>query len=166
MIQCCILSLVIVRDLMDGDREWLRDLIESAWGLPIVTVSGLHYPDSYPGFVVEENGERLGAVTYRFFGGEYELVTLNSVVADHGVGSALLHALRELAQNDNSPLWLITIDNNATAIRFFEHQGMTLRAKHDRFVDVVRRAKPQIDATFRDAYEYAFTPPTSRLMAG
>jgi DNA-3-methyladenine glycosylase I len=150
-----------VRPLDDDDRGWLVETVTQEWGLPVVSISGAHDPRTLPGFVAEHAGRRIGVVTYRTTPGECEVVTLNSMLANRGVGTALLGAVKEVADAHGLRLWLLTTDENANAIRFYERRGMTRRGLHRDFVDRVRQHKPlprnaaQTDV-FRDAIEFSY----------
>jgi DNA-3-methyladenine glycosylase I len=151
-----------VRRLVDDDRAWLRVLVEATWGLPIVSVSGLYDPSTMPGFVAWLGGERVGALTYRLGGDGCEVVTLNSLHEGRGVGSALLDAIKAVADEHGIRLWLITTNDNIHAMRFYQRRGMDLCRLHRDFVDVVQAAKPQIQdpstdgIPFRHALEFSF----------
>jgi ribosomal protein S18 acetylase RimI-like enzyme len=144
-----------IRPLKEGDREWVSETISNEWGLPIVSISGLHHPAELAGFVAVERGERLGLITYRSTGDDCEVVTLNSLRPNTGAGTALLRVVKEAADDSGLRLWLITTDENANAIRFYENRGMTRRALHRNFVKVVRQYKPG-SAGYRDAIEFSY----------
>ena len=151
-----------VRALADADRPWLRSMVASAWGLPVVSTSGAHDPSELPGFVAEEAGRPVGAVTYRIADGECEVVTLNSAVENRGHGSALLDAVRAAAaQHGCTRVWLITTNDNIRALRFYQRRGLSMVALHRHFVAAVRRVKPGVDASghdripFQHAIEFA-----------
>lgn len=156
-----------VRELADDDRAWLRTLVETAWGLPVVSISGLHDPSTLPGFVAWLGGERSGALTYRLSEDGCEIVTLNSLREGRGIGSALLTAARQVADRKGVRLWLITTNDNIPAIRFYQRRGMDLCRLHRDFIDTVRAAKPQIAAAatdgiaFRHALEFCAAAPTA-----
>jgi GNAT superfamily N-acetyltransferase len=151
---------VDVLALTDDDRAWLRALIETAWGLPVVSTSGLHDPSTLPGFVAWSGGERTGALTYRLSADGCEVVTLNSLLEGRGIGSALLTAVKQVADERGIRLWLITTNDNIRAIRFYQRQGMDLYRLHRDFIDTVRAAKPEIAGAatdgimFRHALEF------------
>lgn len=152
---------VHVRALEGADRPWLRRLVDEAWGLPVVSVSGPHDPAGLPGFVAEIDGEPVGALTYRVADGSCEVVTLVALRPRQGVGSALLSAAKAVADEAGVRLWLMTTDANVTAIEFYRGRGMHVTAVHEDFVDVVRRHKPvgdpQHPVPFRHALEFSFS---------
>jgi ribosomal protein S18 acetylase RimI-like enzyme len=144
-----------VRPLNDGDRAWVAEIISHEWGLPIVSISGPHNPAELAGFVGIEADERLGLITYSITGEDCEVVTLNSLRPIRGIGTALLGAVKQVADERGLRLWLITTDENTNAMRFYENRGMTRRAVHRDFVEVVRRYKAD-SAGYRDAVEFSY----------
>jgi ribosomal protein S18 acetylase RimI-like enzyme len=144
-----------VRPLDDGDRAWVTETISNEWGLPVVSISGPHNPADFAGCVAAEANERLGLITYRVTDEDCEIVTLNSLRPNRGVGTALLRAVKRIADERGLRLWLITTDENSNAIRFYENRGMTMRAFHRDFVKVVRRYKPDSDG-YQDAIEFSY----------
>jgi ribosomal protein S18 acetylase RimI-like enzyme len=144
-----------VRPLDDGDRAWVTETISNEWGLPVVSISGPHNPADFAGCVAVEANERLGLITYRVTDEDCEIVTLNSLRPNRGVGTALLRAVKRIADERGLRLWLITTDENSNAIRFYENRGMTMRAFHRDFVKVVRRYKPDSDG-YQDAIEFSY----------
>jgi ribosomal protein S18 acetylase RimI-like enzyme len=144
-----------VRPLNDDDRTWVAETISNEWGLPVVSISGPHNPGELAGFVAVEADQRVGLVTYRSTGEDCEVVTLNSFRPSRGTGTALLRAVKQKADESGLRLWLITTDVNSDAIRFYEKRGMTRRALHRDFVEVVRRYKPDSEG-YRDAIEFSY----------
>jgi ribosomal protein S18 acetylase RimI-like enzyme len=144
-----------VRPLEDEDRAWAAATVSNQWGLPIVSISGLHSPAELPGFVATEADGRLGLLTYRTTDDDCEVVTLNSLRPNEGIGTALLRAVKQKADERGLRLWLITTDDNSDALRFYENRGMTRRALHRDFVTVVRRHKPD-SGGYRDAIELSY----------
>ena len=152
---------MLIRELQDSDRPWLRDLVVREWGLPVVSISGTHDPSVLPGFLALDHDQTVGAVTYRLSDDECEVVTLNSLHENRGVGSALLARVRRLADRDRRRTWLITTNDNINAIRFYQLRGMDLRALHRDFAEEVRRWKPDLDdraggIRFRHALEFSY----------
>ncbi len=87
----------------------------------------------------------MGLVTYRIEGQACEVVTLDSLEANIGIGTALVEAVREAAtQAGCTRLWLITTNDNMDALRFYQKRGLRLVAVHRDAVTEARRSKPQI----------------------
>lgn len=142
----------MIRPLSRRDRAWVEALLEEHWGSPAVVTRGrVHRADRLPGFVAEHDGEPAGLVTYRIAEAECEVVTLNSLVEDRGLGTALLEAVRQVAlAADCRRLWLITTNDNTAALRFYQRRGLVLAALHRGAIRESRRLKPQIPATGND----------------
>jgi GNAT superfamily N-acetyltransferase len=153
---------VEIRQLADADRPWLREMVDQEWGLPVVSISGVYDPSDYPGFVVTEDGNRVGAATYRLTSETCELVTINAITPGKGIGSALLAAVKDVADDRGVRLWLITTNENIRAIEFYQRRGMDMVALHRDFVHTVRQHKPSIDdqptagIPFRHAIEFSY----------
>ena len=151
-----------VRPIETGDRPWFVGVIARQWGLPVVSVSGVHDPSDYPGFVFDVDGRPVGAVTYAVSGDECEVVTLNSGIDGQGIGRALMtEAVRAASEADCRRLWLMTTNDNIRAIDFYQRFGMDLVRLHRNFVEEVRRHKPggtgnpkEGDIPFRHALEF------------
>ena len=145
---------MVVRPLAAGDRPWVRDLVASAWGLPVVTpTAAFDAPEQLDGLVAELDGEPAGAVTWLVDGHEWEVVTLNAAVEGAGVGRALLEDVRRRASAAGaSRVWLITTDDNPGAQAFYERIGMTEVRRHIDHVETVRAVKPG-SGGYRDAIE-------------
>ncbi|HET6873178.1 MAG TPA: GNAT family N-acetyltransferase, partial [Acidimicrobiales bacterium] len=119
-------------------------------------------PSTLPGFLAEDAGVALGAITYRPAGGECEVVTLNAFEENRGIGTALLLRVKQVADEAGRRLWLITMNDNLRAIGFYQRRGMDMAALHRNFVEVVRAEKPGAGAAghngifFRHAIEFSF----------
>ncbi len=164
----------LVRDLADEDRDWLAEVVTAAWGLPVVSLSGVHDVVRLPGLVAEDGpgGARMGVLTYRVQAGAggagwpgLEVVTLNSVAEGRGTGTALLAEAWQRARRAGQRLWLSTGNDNVQAIGFYQRRGMDLVALHRNFADEVRRIKPGLrgkpggEITFRHAIELEYPAP-------
>ena len=157
----------LVRDLTDGDRDWLAEVVTAAGGLPVVSLSGTHDVLRLPGLVAEEEpgGARAGVLTYRTQPGSLEVVTLNSLAEGRGIGTALLAEARQRARRAGRRLWLTTGNDNVQAIGFCQRRGMDLVALHRNFADEVRKIKPWPAGepgggiTFRHAIELEYPAP-------
>jgi DNA-3-methyladenine glycosylase I len=137
-----------VRPLQPEDRGEVADLIAARWGSPVLVVHGTIYkPADLPGFVALHAGEWVGLVTYCIVREECEIVSLDSLRPGIGVGTALLDAVQEAARRAQCRrIWLITTNDNLTALRFYQRRGFSLAAVHREAVERARRLKPEIPA--------------------
>jgi len=163
---------VRVRLLAARDRPALKKVLVEQWGLPVVSISGVHDdPSTLPGFVADDalptGGMPLGYLTYLVDGDQCEVLTINALLEGAGVGRALMDAARTAADNAGCRrLWLITSNENLRAIDFYQRWGMDLAALHRNFADTVRAAKPHLDTAagpggieFRHALEFELLLP-------
>ncbi len=139
--------MIEIRPLGEEDRPWALEVETESWGEPVVARLGeLVDPTGLPGFVASLDGERAGLLSYAVRGEECEIVMMRSLREGHGIGQALLDAVREAAvQAGCRRLWLITTNDNLRALELYQRWGMDLVALHRHAVtDARRRLKPSI----------------------
>jgi N-acetylglutamate synthase-like GNAT family acetyltransferase len=137
---------IAVREIQASDRAWLTQFASEHWGAPIVISRGVIYELSQlPGFIAEDRGECVGVVTYHSEGQACEVVSINSLRPDQGIGARLLNAVKNTAlQMGCTRLWLITTNDNLNALRFYQKRGFVLVAVHRNALEQSRKLKPQI----------------------
>jgi GNAT superfamily N-acetyltransferase len=135
-----------VRRLNDGDRDWVQAFIAERWGAPLVVAHGtVYHPHELPGFVAADENALVGLVTYRIDGDACEVVTIDSLRPQQGIGTRLLGAARAEARRAGCRrLWLITTNDNLNALRFWQKRGLRLVAVHRDAVTRSRALKPAI----------------------
>lgn len=133
--------------LTEADRDWVERFWIERWGAPMVAGHGAVYrARDLPGFVAEVDGERVGLLTCHLdSAGNCEIVTIDSLRPARGIGTALIEAVVALARDRGCRrVWLITTNDNLTALRFYQKRGFVLVALHRNAVDAARRLKPEI----------------------
>ena len=140
-----------IRPLTPDDRNWVAHFLDEHWSsTKIVSRGKAVYAHLLPGFVAEltdapEDARPIGLLTYNHEGDSCEIMTLDSLQPGIGVGTALLEALREAANEAGlRRLWLITTNDNMDALRFFQKRGFHLLAVHANALAESRKMKPQI----------------------
>jgi ribosomal protein S18 acetylase RimI-like enzyme len=135
-----------VRLLTPAEQPQLRELLVRRWGSPeIVSRGRVHDASAGPAIACFADDRLVGLATYRIHDEQCELLTLNAFERRRGIGSRLLAAVAARAQSAGCRrLWLITTNDNLTAIRFYERRGLKLVAVHHDAVDAARKLKPQI----------------------
>jgi len=128
------------------DLDWIRELLVCNWGDAAVVTRGKRLDaSSLPGFIAEIDSQPVGLITYHISNNHCEIVTLNSLVENLGVGSALTAAVIALARKSLiKRVWLITTNDNEHAIEFYKRRGFELVAIHCDAVTESRKLKPQI----------------------
>jgi N-acetylglutamate synthase-like GNAT family acetyltransferase len=93
----------------------------------------------------------VGLVTYSIEGEACEIVSLDSLAENQGIGTALVQAVGTAARQAGCRrLWLITTNDNTPALRWYQKRGFRLAALHRGAVDQSRRVKPEIPLTGLD----------------
>ena len=138
--------------ITEKTREFVSRQIAESWGSVMVVSRGvLHDTRLLNGFVVMENDMLAGYALYNIEGGECELVVLESVVQNHGLGAALISEVKRVATEANCRrVWLITTNDNTHAIRFYQKRGLELAGVRLNVMDEARLLKPQIPPTGDD----------------
>ncbi len=137
-----------IRAFSADDRAWAAPLLQARWGSArIVSRGQVHDLLGLPGFVAEDSREPVGLATYRLQADECQLTSLDAVNRRQGIGTALLQAVRQAAEQAGCRrLWLVTTNDNLEALRFYQRRGLRLAAVHAGVLDQSRRLKPEIPA--------------------
>ncbi len=138
-----------IRPLDLDDLAWLRALMNESWGGEVQIVNGEAFrPANQPGFLAEEDGERLGVITYEIDGESCMIGLLQSLRERAGVGSALLDAVVATAEDrDCRRVWVVTTNDAAKAQRLYERRGFRVAEVRPGAVDSSRELKPTIPQT-------------------
>jgi ribosomal protein S18 acetylase RimI-like enzyme len=147
-----------------NDLSWIEEFYQGLWGASVVVSKGvLHHVPSLPGFVAWKMNKRIGLLSYQIISRDLEIVTLDSLDENIGVGSALISKAVETAQLQSCKrIWLITTNDNTPALRFYQKRGFHLVAVHRNALKNSRKLKPEIpqlgldDIPIRDEIELEF----------
>jgi N-acetylglutamate synthase-like GNAT family acetyltransferase len=139
-------SQIIIRPTSLADRIWMRQFIEDHWGDEKMVMRGaIVYPAELSGFAAEHNGAIVGLITYQIRGDTCEITSLDSTEAGMGIGTALLESVIWAAtESDCRRVWLITTNDNLTALGFYQKRGFRMISVHRGAVDNARMVKPSI----------------------
>jgi ribosomal protein S18 acetylase RimI-like enzyme len=140
-----------VRPIHRADRPRVEALLLERWGSPRMAAHGVLYePATLDGLVAEDprTGELLGLLTYHLTDEACEIVTIDALVEDRGVGTALIEAAAGLGRER---LWAITTNDNERALGWYRRRGFRVVAVHEGAVDRARETlKPEIPRTAPD----------------
>ena len=135
-----------VKPITPDDREWVLEVIRG-WGADFIVSRGRKiYAAELDGFIAKDDaGKNIGLVTYETICDQCEIVTLDAFEKFSGVGTALIEAVKDAIKPAGvKRLWLITINDNLDAIRFYQRRGFTIAAVHVGSLDHSRELKPSI----------------------
>ncbi|HSN74504.1 MAG TPA: GNAT family N-acetyltransferase [Anaerolineae bacterium] len=141
-----------VRTLEAADQPQVAAWMAEHWGSEIMISRGVvRRPAVLPGFAAVSGEGWLGLLTYHIDGDACEIVTIDSVQPNAGVGTALIEtAKRAAVQAGCRRLWLITTNDNTAALRFYQKRGFVLAALHANAVTHSRQIKPEIPLVGND----------------
>lgn len=136
-----------ITELTPEYKSAVAAVIKEEWAGPVITSKGQAWDTSaLPGYIAIDDANNLrGVVTYRLYGKECEITTLNSLEEKQGIGTGLINAVLRTAKDTQcSRLWLVTTNDNTYAIRFYQRFGFSLREVHINALDKARELKPSI----------------------
>lgn len=127
-------------------REKGNQHVKAEWGGPLIVTKGiLHNTESAEGFVDVDHEELRGYVLYSIENSQCEILVLQSLKENCGVGRALVNAVGHAAkENSCDRVWLITTNDNIHAIRYYQKIGFELVAVHINAIAESRNLKPSI----------------------
>jgi N-acetylglutamate synthase-like GNAT family acetyltransferase len=134
-----------IRPITDDDKVWVEEVIKSEWGtVKVVTRGKVYQADELPGFVAEDEGKKVGLITYHLEK-DCEIISLNSFDPGKGIGTGLVERVKEAAVNNKcGRVWLITTNDNTQALKFYQKRGFALVAVYPNAVAESRKLKPEI----------------------
>ena len=135
-----------VRRIEAHERPLVASFLEAHWGsVQIVSRGQVHEADSLPAFIAIWDEQVVGLVTYHIHDEICEIVSLDSLMVKIGVGTALVQAVvQEAAQFACKRVWLITSNDNLSALGFYQRRGFRLVAVYQNAIDAAREIKPNI----------------------
>ena len=135
-----------LRRLRRDDQPRLRHFTVEHWGGEEMIVRGtLYRPEQLEGFVIEEDEEWIGLLTFLVKDGECEVTSLDSLRQGQGLGSRLMDQVIEEARTQGCRrLFLITTNDNLNALGFYQRRGFEIAAVYRGAVHESRKLKPGI----------------------
>lgn len=132
---------MVVDEINEIHKEGIKDFRGSI----IISRGQVHSLDKLPGYVVLIGDEIKGLITYNICNDDCEIVSLDSKVEGQGIGTKLINLVIEKARVSNCKrVWLITSNDNLSAIRFYQKRGFDIKAVHQNAITEARIIKPSI----------------------
>ena len=144
------------------DAQWLQELWRSQWaGDTLVSCGRVYHLEDLECRIAWKDGARAGAATFFHHAmNGCELMTIDALTQYEGVGTVLLRDVEEQAvARGCRRIWLITSNDNLSAMRFYQRRGYRLCAVYHGAIDLAREFKPSIplvghhDIPIRDEVE-------------
>lgn len=137
---------MLIQVIDESVRDEMKEFLKVKWGSMIVVSKGkAHNLEELPGFVVIENERITGVVTYDVVDKYCEIISLDSVIENRGLGSKLLDKVIEIAKIVGCErVWLMTTNDNTKAMRFYQKRGFNLVGFYKDAMVKAREIKPEI----------------------
>ena len=135
-----------IRPIRNIDRAWVREFISRHWGSEkIISRGKIYYPHKLFGLVAFKDKKYLGLITYNIKKGDCEIITLNSVIKNKGIGTILVKKVKEVAKKSGCrKLWLATTNDNIDTLLFWQKIGLVLKSVYPNAITRSRKLKPEI----------------------
>ncbi|MCL2065025.1 MAG: GNAT family N-acetyltransferase [Candidatus Cloacimonetes bacterium] len=133
--------------LTDEYKEKVERIVDESYsGMKIVVHRELFDLRDLPCLIaLSEEQEILGFCYYRFSNNQCEIMAIEALKKNVGVGSALIIAVKEIANAQNcNRLYLQTTNDNINAFRFYQRRGFTMCAVRWNELDYSRKLIPAI----------------------
>jgi len=137
-------TIVPISDIL---RHRVQPLVNDAWDAPLIVVNGkLWDTRKLPGIAaLTDNGDVAGYLLYAMHDGECEIMVLESLHENIGIGTRLIERIKVIAKEHNiKKVVVMTTNDNLRAFRFYQRRGFTLRALRPNTLALSRRLKPEI----------------------
>ncbi|TCI54131.1 GNAT family N-acetyltransferase [Exiguobacterium sp. SH1S21] len=136
----------MIRPIIPTLREPVRDVFIAEWGSPQMVIStGTYDCATLDGFVAMEEATIIGLITYVIREEELEIISLDSLRENRGIGSSLLDEVERLGRlHGLKRMSLITTNDNLRALAFYQKRGWRLAGIIPGAVDEARLQKPSI----------------------
>lgn len=135
-----------IRSIEPEDKKQIRLLAAAQWGGSLMIVHDQVFElTRLPGFIACDEERTVGLITYRLEAGVMEILSLNSLCEQQGIGSRLLAAvIGEAELRKMKRLYLTTTNDNLNALGFYQKRGFTLTTLRIGAVNRARLQKPSI----------------------
>jgi len=135
-----------IKPIDHRDRTQIDAFIIRQWFTLQMVVQGESIDlDKADGFYAQADNEVIGLITYRRCEEELEILSIDSLHEQQGIGTALLNEVIQKAREWGvKQIKLITTNDNLSALRFYQKRGFDLVKLHRNAVEQARIVKPKI----------------------
>lgn len=137
------------------DAAVIEAIVVERWGArEIVSRGALHDAVAATAVLAECEGAVVGLATWLLAGDEAELLTLDALHEEMGIGGALVDAVADAAARAGARrLVLSTSNDNVHALGFYQRRGFRIAAVLPGALDEAREQKPAIPLIGLDGIE-------------
>ena len=130
----------------ENNRQLVNQFLIDNWFSTKLIVRGeIINGEELDGFLMKEENEIIGLITYKFYGDIIEIVSLDSKRENKGIGTSLIKEVEKVALKNNCrKLRLITTNDNLRALGFYQKRGFCLCNLYRNAMDKVREIKKDV----------------------
>ena len=135
-----------IQQIDQSNREQIDEFILRQWFSMQMVVRGESVDlSTAAGYCAVEGDEIIGLITYRIIEDEMEILSLDSLRENKGIGTALLNkAAHKAAETGCAKITLITTNDNLRALRFYQKRGFDMVRLYRNALEQSRKVKPEI----------------------
>ncbi len=155
---------MVILEIVDDHRNAIEKRVSKEWGSSDIISRGILYKiHELPGLIARDGNKTVGILTYKIKNKKCEIVFLNTYRKTSGIGSSLLMAMVEKADELLlEKLNVIITNDNLDALRFLQKRNFHISAVYRNAVTISRSLKPGIprlgcyDIPVRDELELVY----------
>ena len=135
-----------IREIKQSDKAWILEYIKNYWGSNIIVSRRKRYSiDKLYGFIAIHDDEFVGLVTLNVDNQACQIITMDVIIENIGIGTSLLEQVIEYAiEQECRKVWLIATNDNTPALRIYQTRGFRLKAIYCNEIEFSRKLKPEI----------------------
>lgn len=135
-----------IKPISSENIQQISKFISSQWLSTDIVVRGeLVDTATLNGFVVFDDVNIIGLITYRIKDNECEIMSLDSLREKQGIGTALINKVIEIATKENcTKIKLITTNDNINALCFYQKREFDMVRLYHNALETSRKLKPTI----------------------
>jgi ribosomal protein S18 acetylase RimI-like enzyme len=132
-----------IHRLTAADLPRLRLFWQEHWDDEFVVAHGIiFHPENMSGFIALDDNEWIGIITYTFLETDCEIISIDSLRENEGIGTALIEKVVEEAKvNQCRRVHLTTTNDNLHGLGFYQKRGFRLCALRVNAMDEARKLK-------------------------
>lgn len=136
----------MIEQINSENKDKVISFFNEHWGSSeMVISSGIYKCENLDGFIFEENDQIVGLITYVLKGNEIEIISLDSILEEKGIGTALIEKVENVAkQKQINIVSLVTTNDNLNALKFYQKRGYRITSIIPNAVNEARKIKASI----------------------
>ncbi|PJI09541.1 MULTISPECIES: GNAT family N-acetyltransferase [Clostridium] len=135
-----------IRSITNKNRQEVNNFIVQHWFTTDMVVRGQIFDMTVlDGLVMYENENIIGLITCRFENSECEIMSLDSLKENCGIGTELVKEVVKIASEKKcTKIKLVTTNDNLNAMRFYQKRGFDMTHLYYNALEASRKIKPSI----------------------